>query len=153
MLVLGITFKENIADVRNSQVPGMVAALEARGIETDVHDPLADAGEVERRFGIRLLPRLEARALTPACWGPWPIRLTGRSARRPSPACSRRTASSPTSRTCGGTSPLAGRAPALDAVSGRRGAYRGKSRSIEAGSSAKSSITASAPRSCGGVGL
>ena len=59
VLVLGITFKENISDVRNSQVPGMVAALEARGIETDVHDPLADAGEVERRFGIRLLPRLE----------------------------------------------------------------------------------------------
>ena len=59
VLVLGITFKENIADVRNSQVPGMVQALEARGIATDVHDPLADAAEVERRFGIRLLPRLD----------------------------------------------------------------------------------------------
>ena len=59
VLVLGVTFKENIADVRNSQVPGMVQALEARGIATDVHDALADAGEVERRFGIRLLPRLE----------------------------------------------------------------------------------------------
>ena len=59
VLVLGVTFKENIADVRNSQVPGMVQALEARGIATDVHDALADAGEVERRFGIRLLPRLD----------------------------------------------------------------------------------------------
>ena len=59
VLVLGVTFKENIADVRNSQVPGMVRALEARGIATDVHDALADAAEVERRFGIRLLPQLE----------------------------------------------------------------------------------------------
>lgn len=59
VLVLGITFKENVSDVRNSQVPGMVAALEARGIETEVHDPYADAREVERRHGIRLLPGLE----------------------------------------------------------------------------------------------
>ena len=57
--MLGITFKENVADVRNSQVPGMVAALARRGIETHVHDPFADAGEVERRYGIRLLPGLE----------------------------------------------------------------------------------------------
>ena len=59
VLVLGITFKENVSDVRNSQVPGMVAALAQRGIETHVHDPFADPGEVERRYGIRLLPRLE----------------------------------------------------------------------------------------------
>ena len=59
VLVLGITFKENVSDVRNSQVPGMVAGLEVRGIETHVHDPLADAREVERRFGICLLPRIE----------------------------------------------------------------------------------------------
>ena len=59
VLVLGITFKENVPDVRNAQVPGMVAALTARGIATEVHDPIADAGEVERRHGIRLLPRLD----------------------------------------------------------------------------------------------
>ena len=59
VLVLGIAFKENVSDVRNSQVPGMVAALEARGIETEVHDPCADTREVERRHGIRLLPGLE----------------------------------------------------------------------------------------------
>ena len=59
VLVLGITFKENVSDVRNSQVPGMVAAFAALGIETDVHDPFADPREVERRYGIRLLPRLE----------------------------------------------------------------------------------------------
>ena len=59
VLVLGIAFKENVSDVRNSQVPGMVAALKARGIETEVHDPYADAREVERRHGIRLLPGLE----------------------------------------------------------------------------------------------
>ena len=59
VLVLGITFKENVSDVRNSQVPGMVAALAGRGIETHVHDPFADPGEVERRFGIGLLPQIE----------------------------------------------------------------------------------------------
>ena len=59
VLVLGITFKENVRDVRNSQVPGVVAALSARGIETHVHDPYADAGEVESHYGIRLLPRLD----------------------------------------------------------------------------------------------
>ena len=59
VLVLGITFKENVPDVRNAQVPGMVEALTARGIETQVHDPFADAGEVESRYGIRLLPRLD----------------------------------------------------------------------------------------------
>ena len=59
VLVLGITFKENVSDVRNSQVPGMVAALAGRGIETHVHDPFADADEVERRCGISLLPQLE----------------------------------------------------------------------------------------------
>ena len=59
VLVLGITFKENVSDVRNSQVPGMVAALAGRGIETHVHDPFADAGEVDERFGIGLLPQLD----------------------------------------------------------------------------------------------
>ena len=59
VLVLGITFKENVPDVRNSQVPDMVAQLAARGIGTAVHDPIADPGEVERRHGIRLLPVLE----------------------------------------------------------------------------------------------
>ena len=43
VLFLGLTFKENVPDVRNSQVPGMVAALAARGTETAVYDPVADA--------------------------------------------------------------------------------------------------------------
>ena len=153
VLVLGITFKENISDVRNSQVPGMVAALEARGIETDVHDPLADAAEVERRVGIRLLPQLEGA-------GPVRLRAGGRGpralpgARRGDtrrPARAGRPRRRHQEHVAGGRT--GGRAQALDAVRRRYGAYRWKSRSIEAGSSAKSSITASAPRSCGGVGL
>ena len=43
VLFLGLTFKENVPDVRNSQMPGMVAALAARGTETAVYDPVADA--------------------------------------------------------------------------------------------------------------
>ena len=59
VLVLGVTFKEDVPDVRNAQVPGMVALLAARGIEAQVHDPVADADEVESRYGIRLMPRLK----------------------------------------------------------------------------------------------
>lgn len=59
VLILGVTFKENVPDVRNSQVPGVVAQLAARGIETAVHDPIADADEVKTRHGIRLLSELE----------------------------------------------------------------------------------------------
>src|SRR5207253_459279 len=41
--VLGATFKENIADLRNSKVLDIVAELEAYGVEVFIHDPLADA--------------------------------------------------------------------------------------------------------------
>ena len=66
VLVLGVTFKENVPDVRNAQVPGMVEALATRGIETAVHDPFADTDEVERLYGIRLLSGLD-EAGTYAC--------------------------------------------------------------------------------------
>ena len=59
VLVLGITFKENVPDVRNTQVPGIVEALAARGIACEVHDPVADADEVERLYGVHLLPGLD----------------------------------------------------------------------------------------------
>jgi len=52
--ILGITFKENVSDLRNSRVPDIVAELHQFGIEPFVHDPLANSYEVQNEYGIRL---------------------------------------------------------------------------------------------------
>lgn len=52
--ILGLTFKENVPDVRNSRVPDIVAELREFGIESLVHDPLADIHEVQQEYGIHL---------------------------------------------------------------------------------------------------
>ncbi len=54
-VVLGLTFKENCPDLRNSRVPDIVGELASYGIEVAVHDPLADPDEALREYGIRLL--------------------------------------------------------------------------------------------------
>jgi len=66
--VLGLTFKENCPDLRNSKVADVVAELQRLGCEVFVHDSLADAVEAQREYGIRLLswnelPRADALAL------------------------------------------------------------------------------------------
>jgi UDP-N-acetyl-D-glucosamine/UDP-N-acetyl-D-galactosamine dehydrogenase len=53
-IVAGLTFKENVADLRNSKVADLVAALRAYGLEVHVHDPVADPEEAAREYGIRL---------------------------------------------------------------------------------------------------
>src|SRR5713226_3541402 len=57
--IVGITFKENVPDLRNSRVPDIVAELREFGIAASVADPLADPGEAKREYGIDLVP-LEA---------------------------------------------------------------------------------------------
>ena len=52
--VLGITFKENVPDIRNSKVVDVCKELRAFGIEPLVHDPLADPAEVSSSYGIEL---------------------------------------------------------------------------------------------------
>ncbi|MCB9732077.1 MAG: nucleotide sugar dehydrogenase [Deltaproteobacteria bacterium] len=52
--VLGLTFKEDFGDLRHSRVAELVAELEAFGCVPVVHDPLCDADEALRRYGIRL---------------------------------------------------------------------------------------------------
>jgi UDP-N-acetyl-D-galactosamine dehydrogenase len=52
--VLGITFKENVPDIRNSKAVGLVREFMSWGIDVQVIDPLADPKEVEREYGIRL---------------------------------------------------------------------------------------------------
>ena len=59
VLMLGLTFKENVPDLRNTKVVDMVNALKDRGHEVDVHDAMADSEDAERFFGIKLLERLE----------------------------------------------------------------------------------------------
>ncbi|HJW27020.1 MAG TPA: UDP binding domain-containing protein, partial [Rhodocyclaceae bacterium] len=54
--VLGITFKEDCPDVRNSKVPDIVRELESYGIQVAVCDPVADAGEAGHEYGIALVP-------------------------------------------------------------------------------------------------
>ncbi len=63
--VLGMTFKEDVPDLRNSKVWDLIAELRAYGVEVFVHDPVADAGEALHEYGITLseweaLPQADA---------------------------------------------------------------------------------------------
>ncbi len=60
--VLGLTFKENCSDLRNSKVPDIVSELEQFGIHPFVHDPVASAREAKAEYGLELSP--------PDSWGP-----------------------------------------------------------------------------------
>ena len=51
---MGITFKENCPDIRNSKVADLVVELQNWGVEVVVSDPWADAEEVFHEYGIRL---------------------------------------------------------------------------------------------------
>lgn len=63
--VLGLTFKENCADLRNSKVVDIIQELRTYGVEVFVHDPEADPDEAMHEYGVRLLswddlPRADA---------------------------------------------------------------------------------------------
>ena len=51
---MGITFKENCPDIRNSKVINIINELKEYGIEIEVVDPLAEESEVQRKYGIKL---------------------------------------------------------------------------------------------------
>ena len=55
ILVLGITFKEDVPDIRNSRVIDIIKELNEFGIITDVWDPVADAVEVKEEYGVELI--------------------------------------------------------------------------------------------------
>jgi UDP-N-acetyl-D-galactosamine dehydrogenase len=57
-LILGITFKENCPDVRNTKVVDIYNELVQFGINVDVYDPWADAAEVKHEYGINILSNL-----------------------------------------------------------------------------------------------
>jgi UDP-N-acetyl-D-glucosamine/UDP-N-acetyl-D-galactosamine dehydrogenase len=54
VLVLGITFKENCPDIRNSKVIDIITHLQKQGIAVDIYDPNADAAEVMHEYGLPL---------------------------------------------------------------------------------------------------
>ncbi len=54
VLVLGITFKENVSDIRNSKVADIISELKEYNVNVQVVDPKADPQEVEKEYGITL---------------------------------------------------------------------------------------------------
>jgi UDP-N-acetyl-D-galactosamine dehydrogenase len=54
--VLGLTFKENCPDLRNSKVIDVIRELESYGVTVHVHDPVALPAEAKREYGVELLP-------------------------------------------------------------------------------------------------
>ncbi|KQQ32521.1 hypothetical protein ASF61_15730 [Duganella sp. Leaf126] len=52
--VLGLTFKENCPDLRNSKVADMIHELESYGLQVHVHDPVADGDEALHEYGVKL---------------------------------------------------------------------------------------------------
>jgi UDP-N-acetyl-D-galactosamine dehydrogenase len=61
--ILGLTFKENVPDLRNSRVPDIVTELREFGISPLVADALADAEEAREEYGITLAPLEDFREL------------------------------------------------------------------------------------------
>jgi UDP-N-acetyl-D-galactosamine dehydrogenase len=59
ILVLGITFKENCPDIRNSKVVDVIKELQSFGTIVDIYDPQADPQEVAHEYGFSLLSSLE----------------------------------------------------------------------------------------------
>jgi len=60
-LVLGITFKENCPDIRNSRVIDVVDELKSFGVDVDVYDPHASKKEVEHEYGVNLIDKLHKK--------------------------------------------------------------------------------------------
>ena len=61
VLLLGITFKENCPDIRNTKIIDIYNELITYRINVDVYDPWADAHEVEREFGFNLINNLDKK--------------------------------------------------------------------------------------------
>lgn len=62
VLVLGLTFKENVPDLRNTKVVDVISCLTAMECSVDVFDPRADQGETRSHYGIELMTELPQQA-------------------------------------------------------------------------------------------
>src|SRR3954470_6159177 len=54
--ILGLTFKENVPDLRNSKIPDIIKELAEYGIEAIVHDPMGDPKEAHHEYGVHITP-------------------------------------------------------------------------------------------------
>ena len=54
--VLGLTFKENCPDIRNTRVIDVISELRSFGVDVHVHDPVPDAAEARHEYGLELVP-------------------------------------------------------------------------------------------------
>jgi UDP-N-acetyl-D-galactosamine dehydrogenase len=61
--ILGLTFKENVSDLRNSRVPDIIRTLDSFGARSIVHDPLASAEDARHEYGVELVPLEELHDL------------------------------------------------------------------------------------------
>lgn len=61
ILILGITFKENCPDIRNSRVIDVIRELQSFGTKIDVYDPEANATEVEHEYGLKLITSVKKK--------------------------------------------------------------------------------------------
>lgn len=59
ILVLGITFKENCTDIRNSKVVDVIEELSEFGCNIDIYDPWADENEVKNQYGLDLISEID----------------------------------------------------------------------------------------------
>ncbi len=61
VLILGITFKENCPDIRNSRVIDVYNELKEFGVDIDVYDPWANKQEVHEEYGVNLIDKLDSK--------------------------------------------------------------------------------------------
>ena len=59
ILIMGLSFKENCPDLRNSKVVDIINELRSKNVELDIHDPWVDIEEARKLFGLKLLDDLE----------------------------------------------------------------------------------------------
>lgn len=62
VLIMGITFKENIPDIRNTRVVDIFHELEEYGVLADIYDPWADPEDVRQEYGLELLKNMDSQA-------------------------------------------------------------------------------------------
>ncbi|AOA56990.1 Vi polysaccharide biosynthesis UDP-N-acetylglucosamine C-6 dehydrogenase TviB [Acinetobacter larvae] len=61
ILVMGLSFKENCPDIRNTKIVDMVKALQEYDLDLDIYDPWVDPDEVEQEYGLRPIPDIETK--------------------------------------------------------------------------------------------
>jgi UDP-N-acetyl-D-galactosamine dehydrogenase len=58
VLILGLAFKENCPDIRNTRVVDLIRELRSYHVQVDVHDPWVDPAEAQHEYGVELLPTM-----------------------------------------------------------------------------------------------